>query len=305
MTIDGETIQYLYDGLGNRIARIRGGIQTRYILDLNGPMSQALAETDSIGDVINYYIYGHGLISRITADEQRYCYHFDSRGSTIAVSDHSENIVNKYAYDEFGEVLAENETIPNPFKYIGKYGVMDEGNGLLFMRARYYDVSIGRFLSKDPLRGELVDPGTLNRYVYAMGNPLMGIDPEGMEPKWQQKLKKVVQRAVNPLGKVFGYTGGKIVGGLMGESYGRTTEYTISVFSDPAKAVLITQEEKQKGEAALQKTVSDLMSPDKNRQSKFYKWLMKKSENISTKIEEYFPSKILERHGIKPVINVP
>jgi RHS repeat-associated protein len=181
VTIGGQTIQYLYDGLGNRIARTEGGVQTRYILDLNGPMSQVLAETDSSGNVTNYYVYGHGLISKITTGGDRYCYHFDSRGSTVGMTDGSENVKNKYAYDEYGSVLNSSEanTNTNPFRYVGKYGVMDEGNGLLFMRARYYDSDTGRFLSKDPLRGELVDPGTLNRYVYVLGNPVMGVDPRG------------------------------------------------------------------------------------------------------------------------------
>ena len=177
----GENIDYLYDGLGNRIARTQGGVQARYVLDLNRSMSQVLAETDSSGDVTNYYVYGHGLISKITADGNRYSYHFDSRGSTVGMTDGSENLVNKYAYDEYGGVLNSSEDNANPFRYVGKYGVMDEGNGLLFMRARYYDSDTGRFLSKDPLRGELVDPGTLNRYVYVLGNPVMGVDPEGLE----------------------------------------------------------------------------------------------------------------------------
>lgn len=186
VAIGGENIVYLYDGLGNRIARTKGGVQTRYILDLNGPMSQVLAETDSSGNVTNYYVYGHGLISRITANGDRYCYHFDSRGSTVGMTDGSENVVNKYAYDEYGSVLNSSEANANPFRYVGKYGVMDEGNGLLFMRARYYDSDTGRFLSKDPLRGELVDPGTLNRYVYVLGNPVMGVDPRGLEGEYDE-----------------------------------------------------------------------------------------------------------------------
>lgn len=181
VTIGGSTILYLYDGLGNRTARTEGDVQTRYVLDLNGPISQALEETDSAGNVTSYFVYGHGLISKITPDGQRYCYHYDSRGSTVSITDGDENITEKYAYDEFGKILASEETNPNPFRYVGRYGVMDEGNGLLFMRDRYYDVGTGRFLSKDPLRGELVEPGSLNRYVYVMGNPVMGIDPAGLE----------------------------------------------------------------------------------------------------------------------------
>jgi len=53
--------------------------------------------------------------------------------------------VNKYSYDAFGKVLFQVEAISNPFKFVGAFGVMDEGNGLLFIRARYYAPSAGRF----------------------------------------------------------------------------------------------------------------------------------------------------------------
>jgi RHS repeat-associated protein len=42
------------------------------------------------------------------------------------------------------------EAVTQPFKYVGQYGVMVEPNGLYYMRARYYDPSLGRFISEDP-----------------------------------------------------------------------------------------------------------------------------------------------------------
>jgi uncharacterized protein RhaS with RHS repeats len=55
---------------------------------------------------------------------------------------------------------------------------MDEGNGLLYMRARYYDPEIGRFISKDPIGLA----GGINQYVYSGQNPMNRIDPEGEGP---------------------------------------------------------------------------------------------------------------------------
>ena len=176
-TVAGGTTTYTYDGFGNRVARSKNGSQTRYVLDINGPMSQVLAETDQSGNITAYYIYGLGLISRITPDGRRYTYHYDSLGNTIAITDSSQTIVNEYAYDEFGQVLASSEAFPNPFRYVGQYGVMDEGNGLLLMRARYYDTATGRFINKDPLG---FGGGDLNLYAYRGGNPVMGVDPNGL-----------------------------------------------------------------------------------------------------------------------------
>lgn len=98
----------------------------------------------------------------------------------MCMTDSAANVVNQYAYDEFGNILGSSETTPNPFRFVGKYGVMDEGNGLgglLFMRARYYDPEIGRFLSPDPIG---FAGGDLNLYAYVGNNPINKIDPIGL-----------------------------------------------------------------------------------------------------------------------------
>ncbi len=59
-----------------------------------------------------------------------------------------------------------------------KHGVMTEPNGFYYMRARYYDPGVGRFVSEDPLGFE---GGYVNLYVYVANNPVIGIDPSGLE----------------------------------------------------------------------------------------------------------------------------
>jgi len=93
------------------------------------------------------------------------------------MTDLSGNMVNKYSYDEFGNLINAEETIPNPFLYVGQYGVMDEENGLLYMRARYYDPEVGRFINKDPIGFE----GGVNFYAYVENNPINEIDPKGFQ----------------------------------------------------------------------------------------------------------------------------
>jgi RHS repeat-associated protein len=85
-------------------------------------------------------------------------------------------MVNKYAYDEFGNVLNSQEAVTNPFKYVGQFGVMDEGYGLSYMRARYYDRDVGRFISKDPIGYR----GGINLYGYVTNNPVNWSDPFGL-----------------------------------------------------------------------------------------------------------------------------
>ena len=70
--------------------------------------------------------------------------------------------------------MNQSETVTQPFKYVGQLGVMAEpngANGLYYMRARYYDPQVGRFISEDPIG---FDGGDVNLYAYAdsVGKPL-------------------------------------------------------------------------------------------------------------------------------------
>ncbi len=125
-TIAGVITQYSYDGMGNRLAKTEGTATTRYILDTNGSLSNVLAETDGSGSITAYYVYGLGLISKILPDGTAYYYHYDSRGSTVALTDAGENVTDKYAYDLFGKLANSTGSTTNPFKYVGRFGVMDE-----------------------------------------------------------------------------------------------------------------------------------------------------------------------------------
>jgi RHS repeat-associated protein len=138
-----------------------------------------LAEADGSNNITHYYIHGQGLLAMATPADQVYCYHYNATGSTVAVTDASRTVVNKYAYDSFGNITGQEEAIglSQPFKYVGQYGVMAEPNGFYYMRARYYDPRVGRFISEDPIG---FDGGDVNLYAYVGGNPVTEIDPEGL-----------------------------------------------------------------------------------------------------------------------------
>ena len=82
-------------------------------------------------------------------------------------------IVQNYYYSPFGELWqGERESDTNPFRYAGEY--LDKETGDIYLRARYYDPSIGRFISEDPIKD-----GT-NWYVYCSNNPIAFVDPSGL-----------------------------------------------------------------------------------------------------------------------------
>ncbi len=101
------TLNYAYDVLGNRIKKTSGTITTKYI--------SGLVETDSVGVIIAYYVYGLGLISKIEGINSYY-YQYDGLGSTIAITDSTGAVKNKYAYGDFGELATNSiETISGNF----------------------------------------------------------------------------------------------------------------------------------------------------------------------------------------------
>lgn len=177
-TDGAANLTFGYDALGNRIRKTTGGVTTKYIVAPTS-LPSVLAETDAGGNVTSYYIYGIGLVSKINAtNNNTYYYQYDGLGSTVAITDINGTVVNKYVYDDFGNLATNSvEAIANPLKYVGKYGVQTDVNDLLYMRARYYKPSFGRFINKDPIGLS----GGINPYRYVQNNPINLNDPFGLK----------------------------------------------------------------------------------------------------------------------------
>ena len=181
-TVAGVSGVCRYDGLGNRLSYATNEVERQFVLDRAASLTQVLAETDASGNIIAYCVYGLGLIQKITPDNTVTQYQFDLRGSTGALTDGSGNITDSYAYDTFGKVANSDGTTVNHFLYLGRYGILDDGNGLSYARARYFSSHVSRFLTLDPFTGEDGDNQSLNRYIYALNNPLAFKDISGLSP---------------------------------------------------------------------------------------------------------------------------
>ncbi|WP_207650522.1 RHS repeat-associated core domain-containing protein, partial [Desulforamulus aeronauticus] len=172
-TTGGKTYSYSYDPEGLRNKKVTPSGTTRYHYDNEG---RVIAETNDSGVVTAQTIWGHNALAR-KINGNCYYYLYNGHGDVTQVMDQNGNIVNNYAYDEWGNILTKQEQVSNPLKYAGEY--YDEESGLYYLRSRYYDPTIGRFISRDSYEGEITNPLSLNLYTYVENDPLSYVDPSG------------------------------------------------------------------------------------------------------------------------------
>ncbi|MFO7538973.1 MAG: RHS repeat-associated core domain-containing protein [Chloroflexota bacterium] len=173
---DEDTWSYIYDALNNRVVVGQNSVVTNYLHDPVG-FIDLVAEYDVNGVLLAHYHHGFGLVSRVDAGGIQSYYAFDGTAHTRQVTNEFGALANTYDYDVFGTLLQVSESIPNLFRYVGKFGVADDGNSLTYMRNRYYEPVKGRFVSLDPLG---LSGGNINLYTYAGNSPANFIDPMGL-----------------------------------------------------------------------------------------------------------------------------
>ena len=168
---------YTYNAEDVRIRNLCSDEDTTYTYNTNAKLSMLLMKTT--GGVVTKYVYGRGLIGE-EANNTFKTYHFDCRGSTIAITDSNGNITDTFAYDTYGKCISRTGTSRTIFLYDGIDGVVSDINGLCYMRARYYSPDMRRFVNADVIHGEISEAITLNRYAYAYANPVSFVDPIGL-----------------------------------------------------------------------------------------------------------------------------
>jgi RHS repeat-associated protein len=163
-----DSVSYEYDELGNRVSRSVNGTLTRFLVDSNRELSHVVAELDATGTPLAEYTVGDDLISQQRGTIESF-YHYDGNGSTRLLSANGGAVTDTYDYDAFGNLLAGTGTTSNEFLHGGEQ--LDTNVGFYYLRARYMDPTVGRFISRDPFPGNPFDPPSLHGYSYALNNP--------------------------------------------------------------------------------------------------------------------------------------
>ena len=176
---DGVT--FGYNGQGQRISRKQGSTTNNFTYDMSGNLIK-----ESRG--VEYYYDAEGVCG-MKYDEEMYFYRKDVFGNITEILDSDGAVVVRYRYDAWGNHVvlnpngSRNESSTfigniNPFRYRGYY--YDTETKLYYLKTRYYDPKIGRFITIDDI--SYLAPDTingLNLYAYCGNNPVMNVDPEG------------------------------------------------------------------------------------------------------------------------------
>ena len=167
-------MRYSYDALGRRISKTeQNNTPIQYLYD----GANAVQETQ--GTNVNPILTGLAIDERFARNDVTGRTYFlaDALNSTIALTDATGNIVQRYSYDPYGAVTQSDTStgFTNPYQYTGREADLP---WLYYYRARYYSPVLGGFISEDPLG---FGGGQSSFYAYAGSNPLNWNDPDGQE----------------------------------------------------------------------------------------------------------------------------
>ena len=149
-TVNGVPTDVVYDGL-DTVTETSGGTEVAYLRTL--AIDEALVRTDAVAPVF---------------------YLSDALGSTVALADGTGALTTSYSFAPFGGSAVTGTPSSNPVQFTGRE---NDGTGLYYYRARYYDPGRGRFIGQDPLR---FLGGDVNLFAYARQNPVSRRDPFGL-----------------------------------------------------------------------------------------------------------------------------
>ena len=179
------TTTYAYDGTNMRVSKTQGTNIRKYYWDRGYVANEYLNNTLNATN----YIGTDGIFAREENNTAKYMLK-NAHGDTINLMT-SSGINKTYEYDPYGNPTyfmqyTTNDT--NPIRYSGEY--YDSESGLIYLRNRYYNPSVGRFINEDPIRDGF------NWYAYCGGNPVMYVDPLGLWMPGDENLPDWAQTAI-------------------------------------------------------------------------------------------------------------
>ena len=176
---------FKYDVNGKRFSKTAGGVTATYYYDED----MLLGENRSDGKKLRYFYDSEGMCGFRYYNGSawtEYVYVKNAKGDVLAILNGSGTVVANYSYDSWGICTVESQSggigDVNPFRYRGYY--YDKETSLYYLLTRYYDPTIGQFISPDNFRylaSHIING--VNLYAYCHFNPTINCDPTGETPQ--------------------------------------------------------------------------------------------------------------------------
>ena len=186
-----DSISYKYDSNGVRTSKTVNGVEYTYEY-LNGKLMHE-TRGEKVFDYCydaNGQLYAVSYKANSSTNAVTYYYAHNWRGDITSIYDGEGNMVAKYEYDAWGNVLtvtnSNNSEITdpnhianlNPFRYRSYY--YDSESGLYYLMSRYYDPVTHRFVNADGYFQSGDNILDTNMNAYCRNNPIMNLDFTGM-----------------------------------------------------------------------------------------------------------------------------
>lgn len=168
----GGLESYRYDSLGRRVTSADTG-GSRLVSMYGRDGSMFYEERRAAGRREHIYLQGSVIAIRTDLNTLDY-QHTDALGSPVAMTNSSGQVVERTHYDPYGAPIGK---AVDGIGYTGH--LMDGASGLTYMQQRYYDPTIGVFMSTDPVSSDFSRGSNFNRYAYVDNNPYKSRDPDG------------------------------------------------------------------------------------------------------------------------------
>ena len=181
-------VSFTYDAEGLRTGKTVNGEKTVYVWDGD----QVVMELSKGGAVQKRYIRGNDLVYADKGENTEKTYYVtDMHGNVVQLLDESGNVTKTYEYDSFGNEVKPEKKDENPYRYCGEY--YDKETEEVYLRARYYEPGVGRFITRDTYTGESNEPLSLHLYTYCENDGVNAWDPSG---HWGRKDGKYVHQEI-------------------------------------------------------------------------------------------------------------
>jgi len=177
----------MYDPFGRRVSKTVFGNPTGFLYDWLNPVQELSGTTPTAnmltGGIDEYFMRtdASGTVNYLT----------DALGSTLALTDTTGTIRTQYAYEPFGATSVSGILSTNSYQYTGRE---NDGTGLYYYRARYYNAIYGRFSSEDPIGFH----GGSNFYAYVGDDPVDFFDPLGLDKRGPNPNPPLIGPNPNP-----------------------------------------------------------------------------------------------------------